>query len=499
MPDGLIEIVRRLPGRRAAVVGDFMLDRYLYGTADRLSPEAPVPVLHFRREETRLGGAGHVAADLAALGVSVAAVGAAGADEYGRRLRECLAADGIDPAGIVEVPGRPTTSKVRLVGMAQHRTPQQLIRLDYEDAADLDDAACAATLAHVESAVAGADVVCVEDYNKGACCEAVVRRTVELCRERGVPVLVDPPSVGPDVLNKYRGVDCLKLNRREAAAATGVACDTPEQTARAAALLLERLDLRAVVVTLDKDGAYLATAEGESRTLATRARSVADVTGAGDMFLAMLAAARAAGAGWSDATALANTASGLEVERFGAKPVAPEEIVAELASDLRRESGKRREVAALAEELRTHRAAGRRVVFTNGCFDLIHLGHVEYFRFAKRQGDVLVVGVNTDESIRRLKGDRRPIVSLGDRLGVLEELESIDYLVTFDDDTPLALIDAARPDVLVKGADYRKEQVVGWDLVESRGGRVALAPLVQGRSTSDVIERVMAAYRQDPA
>ena len=204
--------------------------------------------------------------------------------------------------------------------------------------------------------------------------------------------------------------------------------------------------------------------------LATRARSVADVTGAGDMFLAMLAAARAAGATWADATALANVASGLEVERFGAQPVTPDEIVAELLADAHTALGKRRTVGELLPELQRHRAAGRRVVFTNGCFDLIHLGHVTYFRFAKSQGDLLVVGVNTDTSIQRLKGDKRPIIALEDRLGVLEELESIDYLVTFDDDTPLSLIEQIGPDVLVKGADYAKEQVVGWDVVEARGG-----------------------------
>ena len=497
MPAGLIEIVRRLPGLRAVVVGDYMIDRYLYGTADRLSPEAPVPVLHFRREEARLGGAGHVAADLAALGAKVTAVGAAGDDEFGRRMRDLLAADGVDANGITTVPGRPTTSKVRLVGMAQHRTPQQLIRLDYEDAADLDAAGCHAVTDAVARAIdAGTDVVCIEDYGKGACCEPVVREVVRQCRAAGVATLVDPPSVKAGGLDKYQGVDCLKLNRGEASAASGIKCDAEADVERAAQRLLEQLDLRAVVVTLDKDGAHLATRDGESRTLRTRARSVADVTGAGDVFLAMLALARAAGAEWADATALANVASGLEVERFGAVPVRPEEVVAELVADLRREDGKRRTRESIAEEAAQHRAAGRRVVFTNGCFDLIHLGHVEYFRYAKRQGDVLVVGVNTDASIRRLKGDKRPIASLEDRLGVLEELESIDYLVTFDDDTPRALIEAVQPDVLVKGADYKKQDVVGHEFVEARGGRVALAPLVEGRSTSGVISRIVEAYRE---
>ena len=492
MPTGLLDIAQSLAGRRVVVLGDFMTDRYLYGNADRLSPEAPVPVLHFQREETRLGGAGHVAADLAALGVHVRVVGAVGDDAAGRELRFSLEQLGVETAGLVTAAGRPTTSKVRLVGLAQHRTPQQMIRLDYEDPAVLDGAACEAVEAAVAAALDGADALCVEDYNKGVVGERVCRNVIEAAKRHGVPVLVDPPSISD--YGKYAGATCVKLNRRETCTATKLACETRADVEAAAAKLLADLDLEAVIITLDKDGAYLAVRGEPGRMLATRARSVADVTGAGDMFLAMLAAARATGASWADATALANVASGLEVERFGAQPVTPDEIVAELLADAHNALGKRRSIEELLPELQRHRAAGRRVVFTNGCFDLIHLGHVTYFRFAKSQGDLLVVGVNTDTSIQRLKGDKRPIIALEDRLGVLEELESIDYLVTFDDDTPLSLIERIGPDVLVKGADYAKEQVVGWDVVEARGGRVALAPLVDGRSTSNVISRIIDAY-----
>jgi D-beta-D-heptose 7-phosphate kinase/D-beta-D-heptose 1-phosphate adenosyltransferase len=221
---------------------------------------------------------------------------------------------------------------------------------------------------------------------------------------------------------------------------------------------------------------------------------VYDVTGAGDMVLAMLAVARAAGASWRESVELANVAGGLEVERFGSVPVTPPEIIAELLGEAQLRMGKERTLSRLTAELAHHRSAGKKVVFTNGCFDLIHLGHVQYFRFAKAQGDLLVVGVNTDASIRRLKGEKRPIQSEADRLIVLEELASIDYLVRFGEDTPLDLIAAIRPDVLVKGADYKKEQVVGWDTVEAYGGRVALAPLVDGKSTSAVIKKIVEAY-----
>jgi D-beta-D-heptose 7-phosphate kinase/D-beta-D-heptose 1-phosphate adenosyltransferase len=227
---------------------------------------------------------------------------------------------------------------------------------------------------------------------------------------------------------------------------------------------------------------------------------VFDATGAGDMVLAMLAVARAAGADWVESVALGNVAAGLEVERFGTVPIKPQEIVAELQAEAHEHPAKERSLPELLAELQHLRASGKRIVFTNGCFDLIHLGHVKYFQFARRQGDVLVVGVNTDSSIRRLKGTTRPILGETDRLGVLEELESIDYLVRFDQDTPIRLIEQIRPEVLVKGSDYEKEQVVGWDLVEGWGGRVVLAPLIDGKSTTAVIQRILKAHgRAAPA
>ena len=213
------------------------------------------------------------------------------------------------------------------------------------------------------------------------------------------------------------------------------------------------------------------------------------------MVLAMITVARAAGASWTDAVALGNIAGGLEVEKFGCVPITPQEIIHDLLTESRESLGKQRTLERLLPELNRHRAAGRKIVFTNGVFDIVHLGHIEYFQFAKRQGDLLVVAVNTDSSVRRLKGPKRPIIPEKDRLKLLEELQSIDYVLTFDEDTPLKLIEQIKPDVLVKGADYTKENVVGWDIVEARGGRIALAPLVDGRSTSSVIQKILEAYK----
>jgi D-beta-D-heptose 7-phosphate kinase/D-beta-D-heptose 1-phosphate adenosyltransferase len=486
----LLELVPQLAGQKIALVGDFMLDRYLHGSADRLSPEAPVPVLHFQREESRLGGAGSVAANLAALGCHVRAIGVCGNDSAGHDLRRLLGEAGIERCQMIEA-DRPTTAKVRLVGRVQNR-PGQMLRLDYEDASPIDRQTADQVLAAAEEALDGAAVLCLEDYDKGVLADGLCRRLIELAASKDVPVLIDPARL--DDYRKYSGATLLKLNRVETCRATGRTIATDDDFAAAADELLASLDLQAVVVTADKDGAYLATKDGTKRHLTTKARDVYDVTGAGDMMLAALAAGRAAGAGWVEATALANVAAGLEVERFGAVPVLPQEIIAELMAEQGDQTGKVRDLEGLLPELRQHRAAGRKIVFTNGCFDLMHLGHVRYFRFAKAQGDVLVVGVNTDASISRLKGDKRPVVPEDDRVGVLEELESIDYLVKFGDDTPMNLIEAIRPDVLVKGADYAEHEVVGHQLVKSIGGRIALAPLVEGRSTSGLIGRVLDAY-----
>lgn len=494
MSTHLIELVERLPGGRIALLGDLMIDRYLYGDAERLSQEAPVPVLHFQQEQCRLGGAGRVAADMAALGANVRVIGLIGADGPGQQVREQLASCGANVDALIASPSRPTTCKVRLVGLAQHRHPQQMMRLDYEDASPVDSVTAKRVLDEVGTAIEASDALCIQDYNKGLVTDDVCRRAIGLARAKGIPVLIDPAAIGD--YSKYAGATLLKPNRPETHKASGLPLIAPDQYQAAAEWLLEHLGLEAAVITLDKNGAYLATRDGQRQWLETRQRQVYDVTGAGDMVLAMLATARAAGASWPDAVALANIAGGLECERFGSIPITRPEIIQELLTEARRHLGKKRTLDLLLAELARHRANGKRIVFTNGCFDLVHLGHVKYFQFAKAQGDLLVVGVNTDSGIRRLKGDKRPIVQEQDRLSTLEELESIDYLVLFDEDTPSQLIEKIRPDVLVKGQDYRKDQVVGADVVESYGGRVALAPLVDGRSTSAVIQRILRAYAE---
>lgn len=492
MPTRHIEIIETLPAARVLLVGDLMVDRYVYGAADRLSPDAPVPILHHHHEDCRLGGAGRVAADLATLGASVSVVSVLGADDTGREVRKLLADIGADTSGVIETPERPSTAKVRFVGLARDRHPQQMMRVDYEDPREVSDALVQQAISHITRLLPDVDAVCVEDYNKGLCRPELCQALIQLSRSRGVPVLIDPARISD--YSKYRGATAITPNRTEAEAASGLPAKLPAQFQACAERLLQTLNLDAAILTLDRHGAYLASSSGERQWLKTRERNVYDVAGAGDMVLCMLTMARIAGASWPEAVALANVAGGLEVERFGSVPVTREEILQELLREAHEQLGKERTLERLLPELARHRAAGKKIVFTNGCFDIVHVGHTKYFQWAKKQGDLLVVGVNTDAGIRRLKGPKRPVIGEADRVAVLEELRSIDYLVRFDEDTPIELIRQIRPDVLVKGEDYTKQQVVGWDLVESYGGKVALAPLIEGKSTSAVIQKIRDSY-----
>ncbi len=487
----LVELVEGFGSPKVVLVGDFMIDRYIFGSTDRVSPEAPIPVLRFRREEVRLGGAGFVLAGLATLGANVAAVGVCGSDQAGQTLCHTIGTYNADTEGLVKC-DRPTVEKVRLLGSSEDRSAQQMIRLDIEETRPVNKSIEDQLFAAAEKAIGEAQVLCLEDYNKGVLTESLAQRLIALGRSKNLPVLIDPARLND--YSKYKGATLIKLNRPETEKATGLRITDEASCRAAAALLLDKLDLQVVVITMNDKGCYLARRDGKHELLASRPRQVADATGAGDMVLTALALATAAGADWHEAVELANVVGGLEVEKLGCVPITRQEIIADLLHEQRQQAGKERTLDALLSEIEIHRRAGRKIVFTNGCFDLVHLGHVKYFQFAKAQGDLLIVGVNTDASIRRLKGDKRPVVGEDDRIGVLEELESIDYLIKFDTDTPLELIQAVQPDVLVKGADYAKEQVVGWQVVEARGGHVALAPLIDGRSTSNVIKRILEAY-----
>jgi D-beta-D-heptose 7-phosphate kinase / D-beta-D-heptose 1-phosphate adenosyltransferase len=465
---------------RLLIVGDMILDRYMYGSTERVSPEAPIVVLAASREEHLLGGCGNVAANLGALGAHVRCVSVTGRDESAARVSGLLASAGIDPADIVADGSRPTIRKTRVVSQSQ-----QLLRIDEEQVRPLESAVEQAVLDRIEAHLPDTDIVVISDYGKGVLTTRVLDR---LCRAADRPrVLVDPK--GRDY-TRYRGAYMLTPNKLEAETATGVALDGPDGIRRAALQLCRIADLHAAVITLGSRGMYCCLADGSREwSIPAVARSVYDVTGAGDTVLAVLAYTLAAGAGLEDAMRLATVAAGIVVQRVGVVAVTPAEIERALA-----EPGpggvKVLARAELLERLALERRAGRRIVFTNGCFDVLHVGHLQYLQEARTHGDVLVVGVNADESVRRLKGEGRPVNRAEDRAALLAGLECVSHVTIFPEDTPLELIRALSPDVLVKGEDWAEKGVVGREWVEGHGGRVVLAKVRAGYSTTATLARL---------
>jgi D-beta-D-heptose 7-phosphate kinase/D-beta-D-heptose 1-phosphate adenosyltransferase len=460
---------------RVLVIGDVMLDRYWHGQTGRISPEAPVPVVQMEDSEDRPGGAANVALNLAALGLRPTLVGMVGTDDAGDQIGHELANAGVD-ARLVRVAERPTITKLRV--LARH---QQLLRVDFEQPFhEVDPAPLEAAVAEV---IGDADVVILSDYAKGALADP--QRFIRMAREAGVRALVDPK--GRD-FTPYRGADLLTPNLGEFEAVAGHCRDEAELVQRGVATL-RQLDLGALLVTRGEAGMTLIRGDDEPVHLPARAREVFDVTGAGDTVIATLGAALAADQSLPRAVALANAAAGLVVGRLGAATVSAPELMAELegAGDIGlgvvNESQALRAVAAA-------RGKGERIVVTNGCFDLIHAGHVAYLEAARALGDRLVVAVNDDASVARLKGEGRPLNPVDRRMAVLAGLRAVDWVVPFGEDTPERLICALQPDYLVKGGDYRAEEVAGHDCVRAGGGEVIILDHVDGLSTTGIVERI---------
>jgi len=487
MYDKLLKTVTSLGSPRILLVGDFILDSYVYGDALRISPEAPVAVLKVIERTDSCGGAASVAADLATLGAKAICLGVIGNDSNGKVLCKLLEDFGADVSGLIKADDRPTTNKQRMVGLAQHRHRQQLLRIDEESTDPLTPEQNDEIIKKYKDALATVDIVCLQDYNKGVLSEDICRQFVEIASKAGKRILVDPP-MGSDY-SKYTGACLITPNRQETSLAVGFDVNTIEDAKRAAAVLAEKLKLEAVVVTLDRDGAFLHTSYC-SEHLPTIPRNVYDVTGAGDMVLATLATVLAAGGDFTSAVELSNIAGGIEVEKFGCATVSVEEIVNEIIVSRRGKSGKIHTLETLAHELGVHRHQKEKIVFTNGCFDVLHRGHIEYLKFCKDQGDIVVLGLNSDRSVSELKGPTRPINNQHDRATVLAALETVDFIVIFDEPDPLSMIMEVRPDILVKGEDWAEKGVIGREFVESLGGEVRLAKMVEGKSSTATIEKM---------
>jgi D-beta-D-heptose 7-phosphate kinase/D-beta-D-heptose 1-phosphate adenosyltransferase len=487
MTHDLIRRIENLGCPGVVVIGDLILDRYIWGYAERISQEAPVPLLRADHREHRLGGAASVASMVRTLGAQVRLVGGVGNDNEASLMRSMLAENEIDDRLVVTLGDRPTTLKERYIGRAQDRHPQQMIRVDYEtrDAVRAIDEA--RLLAELKAAIDWADAVLVSDYGKGVCTPTLLRAVIDFAGMAGVKVLVDP--IRSSDYSRYRGAHCMTPNRLEAQLATGLVITCPDDALLVGRKLVDSLALEAVLITLDRDGMALVRKGGQAELVPTRARNVYDITGAGDMVLAVVGLCVADGADYDEAAALGNVAGGLEVEQFGVALLTRAEILGDLVDHKHARASKNLARPELVGLVHRRRLAGQKVVFTNGCFDLLHPGHVRLLRMAADMGDFLVVGVNSDASARRLKGPNYPINPAEARAEVLSALEVVDSVTVFDEDTPLELITAISPDVLVKGGDYRPEHVVGRAEVEAAGGRLVIIPLQEGHSTSTTVRR----------
>lgn len=472
----------RLSDYRIAVIGDVMLDCYMSGSVNRISPEAPVPVLRVTEERAVPGGAANVAANLASLGLRVNLVGLAGQDSARDELLALLGAMGeIDCSGIAAVAGRRTTRKLRVIG-----AHQQIVRVDHEDAIPCSAEIETDFLAAMERAIEGADIIILSDYGKGVCSDRAIRAVIDRADTLGKKVLVDPKRTD---LSVYRGAFLVTPNRKELTDATGLPCESDEEAAAAAARAQEMCGAHLLLTRSEKGMSFFPVGEAPMH-VPTVAQGVFDVSGAGDTVVAVLAAALAADMPIRDAMRMANHAAGIVVSKLGTASVTREELAAALLAESTTSDVNDGRLLDRADMVALRWAWAREkltVGLANGCFDLLHPGHVSLIAQAAASCDRLIVALNTDASVRRLKGPSRPIQDETARAAVIGAIKGVAAVVLFDEDTPLELIQALEPDVLIKGADYTIDRVVGADVVQQRGGRVVLAELMPGKSTSGIV------------
>ena len=484
----LHQVIRLIEGgwrnARVLVVGDIMLDQYIWGNVERISPEAPVPIVHAMRRSERPGGAANVAMNVTGLGAEATLFGFCGNDTESAALEKCLREARV-LADITAVPEHPTTLKLRILSGRQ-----QMLRLDTEQGIGYPAQAYAELIARVEAALPGADAVVLSDYAKGVLTEEVCQRIIAAASARGIPVLVDPKQRS---FSRYRGAATVCPNLQELSAVVGVPASDPEALLAAGQKLIGDLGLGCLVATMSEKGIALLRKDARSIQPAV-ARQVFDVSGAGDTVIATLAVALAGGLQMETAVELANVAAGIVVGKVGTVPVSRDELLTSLMPEIAlRADEKVLALEPLQVRIAAWRSAGQRIVFTNGCFDLLHIGHITLIEDARREGDRLVVAINSDASVSSLKGPTRPIVGQRERARILAALAAVDAVIVFGEPTPLELIRALRPDVIVKGGDYKEDEIVGAAEVRSWGGRVKIVPIVEGFSTTKLIARANAA------
>jgi D-beta-D-heptose 7-phosphate kinase/D-beta-D-heptose 1-phosphate adenosyltransferase len=495
MSNHLVELIQKLGTPRLLVLGDAILDRYIWGDAERVSQEAPVILLRADRDEVRLGGAANVANMVRGLEAEVTLATVVGNDVNAGVLFTELERAGICAAAVVRDGSRPTTVKERFIGRAQNRHPHQMLRVDRETREPVTSEIAEQLLRRILPAIPEHQAILVSDYGKGVCTPDIVQQVIAAARAAAVPVIVDPRP-GSDY-SLYRRATAVTPNRLETKLATGREIRSADDAFAAGRQLCQTLELDHAYVTLDSDGIALVLANGSAQQLPTRKRQVYDITGAGDMVLAMIGVGLAAGIAPADIARLANVAGGLEVERVGVVPIRRDEMLADIRANSRTTQDKVCQLDDLVEVVASRKSLGQRIVLTNGCFDILHVGHVSYLQQAAEEGDCLIVAINSDDSVRRLnKGPERPIFSQEHRAAMLAALEVVDFVVVFDEATPHRLLERLRPDLLVKGGTYQRHEIVGWELVEEYGGAVKALGQIPGMSTTRIVDRLREEYRK---
>lgn len=472
-------LIKKVRPASILVAGDVMVDEYVLGDVERISPESPVPVLVARERLRRLGGAGNVVRNLVSMGATVALFATIGSDNAGQWFKKHCYEIGVDTFWLKTDAFRPTTIKTRVVARNQ-----QIVRIDEENTGRISNEIEKKVIEELKSVIPQVKAVIVSDYGKGFLTPNILKALLAQAKLESIPVLVDPKGMD---FSKYKGATYITPNVREASLASGTDIVDNNSMELAGTILLKQTHADGIVVTRGRDGSSIITESGVEH-FSVKPVEIVDVTGAGDTVISTLALAVASGLKIQEAIQLANLAASLVVARFGAATVTIEEMVDSLKSD--HQKRKIIQASEIDQALRHHRIQGHIIVFTNGCYDLFHAGHLELLRKASSFGDVLVVGVNSDKSVKRIKGKQRPIVPESERLDILSALNFVSYVVSFDQDTPLNLIKEVKPDVLVKGADWKGKPVVGEDFVLDRGGRVEFVKLLPGVSTTELISKI---------
>ena len=467
---------------RILVVGDLMIDEYLWGKVERISPEAPVQVVSVVRESTTLGGAGNVVKNLADLGAQVAVAGVTGAGANGDRLLKMLEELDVNTAGLIQDPTRPTTRKTRVIGGHQH-----VLRIDRETMQNISEDHVERLVQFVRERIHDYDVVLLSDYGKGLFPESLVRQVIDAAKERKTTIIVDPKGLD---FRKYAGATAITPNKREASLAAGIEIVDDDALISAGEKLRREIPVEKLLMTCGKDGMVLFERGQEPFRISSEARHVFDVSGAGDTVLAVVGLGMALGDSFREAAAMANVAAGIVVGKVGTATVSREELQRALEPAVAGLSAKQKTLSDALPIVEQLRSEGKTIVMTNGCFDLLHVGHVKLLAASKKMGDVLIVAIDDDESVRSLKGNDRPVIGAQERLRMISALDAVDYVILFSTNELESVIGAIRPDILTKGSNYTSDTVLGRNIVERSGGRVELIPITEAVSSSRIIDQI---------